>query len=55
MISQLFSNNDINHYRLHIVVRALPRSSKGITDLLLLPSSSFLFKISPSKIQIYLL
>ena len=35
-----------------IVARALPRTSKGITDLLLLPTSSNLYKASPSKKQI---
>ena len=34
-----------------IVARALPRTSKGITDLLLLPSSSNLCKASPYKKQ----
>ena len=34
-----------------IVARALPRTSKGITDLLLLPTSSNLGKASPSKKQ----
>ena len=36
-----------------IVARALPRTSKGITDLLLLPTSSNLGKASPSKKQIF--
>ena len=36
-----------------IVARALPRTSKGITDLLLLPTSSNLYKASPSKKQIF--
>ena len=34
-----------------IVARARPRTSKGITDLLLLPTSSNLSKASPSKKQ----
>ena len=36
-----------------IVARARPRTSKGITDLLLLPTSSNLSKASPSKKQTY--
>ena len=55
MIYQLFSNNDIRHNRFPIVARALPRSSKGITDLLLLPTSSFFFKTCPSQMQEYYL
>ena len=34
-----------------IVARALPRTSKGITDLLLPPTASNLCKASPSKKQ----
>ena len=35
-----------------IVARAQPRTSKGITDLLLLQTSSNLCKTSPSKKQL---
>ena len=35
------------------VARVRPRTSKGITDLLLLPTSSNLDKASPSKKQIF--
>ena len=53
MISQLFSNQDIKHSNSPIVVRALLRTSMGITDLLLLPTSSYLGKTSFSKKQNY--
>ena len=51
MISQLFSNLDRKHNNSPIVARARPKTSKGITDLLLLPTSSFLGKSSFLKKQ----